>query len=328
MRRLVALLLSLSLLGACSSTGSDPLAAPTTTTSLGTTTTLAPQPAEFAVGRRTLELVDPSRPTDADPGRNRPALPDRTLPVLLLYPAAGALVSPTTPADDAVPADGTFPLVVFSHGWTASGPVYEGRLQEWARAGYVVAAPTFPLSSGQGGVLADYVNQPGDVSFVIDQLTSLPADDPLAGHVDADAIAAAGHSLGAITTLGVSLNSCCGDDRIDAAVELSGIRLPFPGGDFDDLGQVPFLAVHGAADKTVPVMGSDRLFDEAPGPAYYLRFPDAGHSDYLVADGDLVDQAVIAFLDRYLKGDGDGLAALPSVVASHGGATFTAKPPA
>ncbi len=97
-------------------------------------------------------------------------------------------------------------------------------------------------------MLGDYENQPADVCFVIDELLALPDDDPLAGHVDGDAIAAAGHSLGAITTIGVGLNSCCDDDRLDAAVELSGIRAPFPDGEFDDLTRVPFLAVHGAKD--------------------------------------------------------------------------------
>ena len=123
--------------------------------------------------------------------------------MLLLYPAAGDVPATTEPVDDAAVADGTFPLVVFSHGWLASGPAYEVRIKEWARAGYIVAAPTFPLSSGAGGMLGDYVNQPADVSFVIDELLALPDDDPLAGHVDADAVAAAGHSLGAITTIGV-----------------------------------------------------------------------------------------------------------------------------
>ena len=227
MRRLAALLVAVLLVGGCSSGARTPPAAPSTTAPAATTTTVAPQPTDFAVGRRTIDWWTPAGPPT--PTRAAGARPARPHP-------AGATSTPRRvrgdahhAADDAAPADGTFPLVVFSHGWTASGPVYEGLIQEWARAGYIVAAPTFPLSSGKGGVLKDYVNQPADVSFVIDQLTALPADDALAAHLDAEAIAAAGHSLGAITTLGVTLNSCCADPRIDAAIELSGIRLPFPG---------------------------------------------------------------------------------------------------
>jgi predicted dienelactone hydrolase len=319
------------LLAACSSATDTAL--PTTTTAADaatTTTTVAAEVAAradaYSVGSRTLTLVDPDRPTDADGGRDRPAQPDRTISVLLLYPAEGDAGTTTEVAPDRPPAPGRFPLVVFSHGWTAEGPRYEGRLKEWARAGYVVAAPTYPLSSGAGGVLADYVNQPADVSFVIDELLALGADDPLAGAIDGDAIAAAGHSLGAITTLGVTLNSCCADPRIGAAVQISGVRLPFPGGAFDDLGRVPFLAIHGAQDGVVPVSGSDTLFEEAEGPAHYLRFPDGDHSGFLVSDGPLIDAVVIAFLDRHLLDEPEGLDEVAATVAASGRAVLTEKP--
>lgn len=328
MRRIVlaglagSLAVALALSGCSDAGGAD---ASTPSTAADTTAT-TPAPGGYAVGRRSIELVDPTRPTDADPNRDLPAEPDRTLPVLLLYPAAGEVPAATEPVDDAVVADGTFPLVVFSHGWTASGPAYERRIQEWARDGYIVAAPTFPLSSGAGGVLRDYRNQPADVSFVIDELLALPDDDPLAGHVDGDAIAAAGHSLGAITTIGVGLNSCCDDERLDAAVELSGVRLPFPDGDFDDLTRVPFLAVHGAEDAVVPVSGSDTLFADAPGPAAYLRLPEGDHAAYLFADGPFVDSVVLAFLDLYLRDDPAAFDGLPELVEDHGDATLEVKP--
>ncbi len=333
MRRIVIALLIPVLLAACSADQDG--ATPTTAATVPEATTTAPTSAppvglddleEFAVGSRTIELVDPSRPTAADEDRGLPERPDRTLPVLLLYPAAGNVSTPTELVEGAPVADGIFPLIVFSHGVTATGPVYAGRLREWARAGYVVAAPTFPLSSGAGGTLSDYVNQPADVSFVIDELLSLPADDPLRGRVDPEGIAAAGHSLGAITTLGVSLNSCCDDDRLKAAIAISGLRLPFPDGDFEDLSGVPLLAIHGGADQTVPVSGSDALFVEAPGPVAYLRIPEGGHSDILVADGALIDQVVIAFLDAHVRGDPTGLAEVPDAVAASGRATFDVKP--
>ena len=327
MRRLAAVVLTAALGGmACSddpaTEATESTRSTSSTVSTSTSTSMPDTPSEFAVGSRTIVLVDPSRPTAADPSRDLEARPDRTMPVLLLYPADGPVVTPTAPADGAPAADGAFPLVVFSHGVTSTGPTYQGRIQEWARAGYVVAAPTYPLSSGPGGVIGDYVNQPADVSFVIDELLALPADDPLGGLIDDEAVAAAGHSLGAITTLGVSLNSCCADERIDVAVEISGLRLPFPGGDFANLGRIPFLAIHGAADQTVPVSGSDTLVEEAPGGAAYLRFPEGGHSDILVSDGPLIDQVVIAFLDAHLEDDPVGLAEVPDAVVDSGRATF------
>jgi predicted dienelactone hydrolase len=332
MRRSVLVALTVAaLLAACSDTDT-PAAAPGTTTAEATTTTVdattttgpdAPDEG-YAVGRRSIELVDTTRPSAADPARDLPEERQRTFPVLLLYPADGD-PSGAGPTDDLAAAAGPFPLVVFTHGVTATGPAYQARLQQWARAGYVVAAPTYPRSSGPGGQIADYVNQPADVSFVLDELLALPADDPLAAAIDPDRLAAAGHSLGAITTLGVGLSSCCADDRLDAAVAISGIRLPFPGGEFDDLTRVPLLLIHGAEDGVVPVAGSDSIFEETPGPAHYLRLPDGDHTGFLATDGALVDRVAIAFLDRYVRDVAGALDGLPDEVAATGRATFASK---
>jgi predicted dienelactone hydrolase len=321
-RLLASVVLATALVGACS--GDDAGSSAPPSTEVTTSTTVARQGA-YAVGRRSVEVVDPSRPTAADPRRDRDERPDRTMPVLLLYPAQGSPTNPATPIDDATPAEGSFPLIVFSHGVTADGPRYEGRLKQWARAGYVVAAPTFPLSSGRGGLIRDYVNQPADVSFVLDELLSLPDEDPLAGHIDPDRLAAAGHSLGAITTIGVGLTSCCSDPRLDAIVSLSGTRLPFEGEAVDQIDRLPFLAVHGAKDPIIPVSGSDSLFEDATGPAAYLRLEDAGHTDYLRTDAALVDATVLGFLALELHGDEHALDAIPTLVAERGDATFEVK---
>jgi fermentation-respiration switch protein FrsA (DUF1100 family) len=324
MRRVARSLVAAVVLAAGCAGGDGSGTAPSTEAS-STATSDAPQDA-YAVGSREIELVDTSRPTAADPSRGMPERPERTLPVLVLYPAEGEPTTPTEVVEGAPAAEGVFPLVIFSHGVNAEGPTYENRLKEWARAGYVVAAPTHPLSSGDGGQISDYVHQPADVSFVLDELLSLPDDDPLAARIDPERSATAGHSLGAITSLGVGLSSCCADPRLDAVVSLAGIRLPLPNGEVDDIDRLPFLAVHGAADATIPVSGSDTLFTEAAGPAAYLRIEDAGHSDIVRREGPLVDAAVVAFLDQHLGGDDDALDAIAPLVAERGHATFQVKP--
>ena len=58
----------------------------------------------------------------------------------------------------------------------ATVPPYRSALDLWASRGYVVVAPTFPLSSGTapgGPGLADYREQPADVSFVISRVLRL-----------------------------------------------------------------------------------------------------------------------------------------------------------
>lgn len=225
---------------------------------------------------------------------------------------------------------GPFPLVEFSHGVTASGPAYRGFLEPIAAAGYVVAAPTFPLTSGPGGWshLADYANQPADVYFVVDSVLKLSADpnDALHGKVDAGELALAGHSLGAMTTIGAVYNSCCAQPRVKAAISFSGVESTFGDGTFDNRPSVPLLLGHGAKDTTIPSTGSDTLFQRATGPAAYVRFADATHSSIFAGDnGKLLDQATIAWLDKWLRNDPTAFEALPATVTASGIATLQTK---
>ena len=173
----------------------------------------------FAVGMRTLPLVDPTRETPAHAGL--PARSSRTLPTVVWYPAAN---------DDPsrLAAGGPFPLVVSSHGLLDSnrGEIYF--TQVLASRGFVVAAPTFPLTNfatlAQGGpFLGDVHNQPGDVSFVIDELLKLSGTkgEWLAGGVDRRRIGATGLSLGAVTTLLTTYHRTLRDRRIRAALPVA-----------------------------------------------------------------------------------------------------------
>ncbi|HSS09209.1 MAG TPA: hypothetical protein VLL25_04955, partial [Acidimicrobiales bacterium] len=122
----------------------------------------------FAVGHRVETFTDTSRSTPAN--RSVPGHPGRALVTTIYYPATG-----TPPR----PAAGPFPLIVFAHGFTGQGSDYDALLSSWATAGYVVAAPDFPLSNRRaagGPSVVDYFNQPADVSFVITAVSKLSAD--------------------------------------------------------------------------------------------------------------------------------------------------------
>ena len=287
----------------------------------------------FATGRRTLTLVAPSRGT-AEVAGVLPARPVRTFVVEVVYPAEGAAAAePTAPGaplgsvEDAPPAEGTFPLVVFAHGFNGEGWFFRGYAEGWARAGYVVALPTFPLSRNGIAVSADAANQPRDVSFVIDEIAALGEDDPLAGHVDARRVAVGGHSLGGATVLGATYNSCCADRRVDAVVQVSGGPLPFEGGAYDSTSETPMLLVHGTADETVPVAVGDAVFDMFDVPIWYLRAEGATHSGVFEGvPGELFDDAVLAFLDAELRGDGEGLDAMAGEVEASGTAEWRVRP--
>lgn len=325
----VAVLMGWGFVGCASSKGET---GSTNKAGTPTTTVGANRSGPFRVGRRSVVMVDRSRPTKADPVRHLPRRPYRRLPVMLLYPASGppgrgGPAGTTEPVEGAALARGRFPLVVFSHGITASGPVYVHMLSAWARAGYVIAAPTFPLTGpgtkfpGDTDALTDYQNQPADVRFVMSQvLAGRAGTTAVSAHVADSEVGVAGHSLGAITTLGLVENSCCHDRRVKAAISLSGIELPFPHGSFNDPPSLPLLLVHGTADKTVPVAGSDRVFATAKPPVYELRLTNASHTQVAFNDTYLRDTnaAVIAFFDAYLEGKRQPLGKIPALVRRSG----------
>jgi predicted dienelactone hydrolase len=254
----------------------------------------------FSVGMRMTTFVDKSRPTDAN--GSYPGAPSRTLPTMLLYPAArdGDNVAPLHRARGR-----RFPLIVFSHGFTATGPAYRPVLEPFVRRGYVIAAPTFPLSNGNapgGPDLGDYVNQPGDVSFVMTRVLRLSRGNGfLARTVDRREIGAMGHSLGAVTTLGVATNSCCLDRRIDAAVALSGIEAPFGSGRFFSKPTPPLMLVHGDSDGTVPFQASTGVYADAPAPKALLTLIGGPHVFFTAPWANPFTRSVTDFLDGYLK---------------------------
>src|SRR5271165_1938563 len=128
------------------------------------------------VATTTMTFVDTSRSTP--PWDGMPARPSRTMVTTIWYPAR--------PGSATTSHQGPYPLIAFAHGLGGSPQEYSKLLTAWAAAGYVVAAPLFPLSSSEtpgGADAGDIGNQPGDMSFVMGQV--LKADStpngPLSG---------------------------------------------------------------------------------------------------------------------------------------------------
>ena len=265
--------------------------------------------ATFAVGRASLTFVDSSRATDSN-NTYAGAPTARCRSWCCTRPRARRARSPTT-RSRAVAMVRTRS----SSSRTASpptAPAYEqALLAQIASHGYVVAAPTFPLSSGGapgGPRLVDYVNQPADVSFVITQMLRVNRHDgPLEGLIDKHEIGVGGHSLGAITTFGLTANDCCLDARIDAAIPISGIELPFGTGAWT-YPKLPRLYIHGDHDGTVPYVGSTTAFAKAPAPKFLLTLINAPHTPFFPPWKTPIIDTAVAFLDRYLKHDHHALA--------------------
>jgi len=267
----------------------------------------------YGIGRLSRTFVDTRRPTP--PNGDAPGQPARTLETALLYPTAAAGADSQPPP---VARGGPFPLVVFAHGFTGSPGAYDGLLRAWTSAGYVVAAPAFPLSNHDapgGPSQNDFPNQPGDVTFLITQLLQMNnADGPLRGAIDPRRIALAGHSQGAATTLGVVLNACCHDDRVTAAVVLAGNEVPLPNGRFSVRDPTPVLFVHGDADDVVAYSAGRQAFADAVAPKFFVTLLGADHGTAYSGGKNpaagVVVRTTLDFFDRYLRGRDDGLTRL------------------
>jgi dienelactone hydrolase len=284
----------------------------------------------FAVGEQTDTFVDSSR---------RIRLPDghlvaRRLVTIVRYPALSQAAESDRTDAPADRAAGPFGLVVFGHGFAVTPETYAALLRAWTRAGFVVAAPVFPKTNTHapgGPDEADIINQPRDLRFVISRLLALSAHrgSALWKLIDPRRIAVSGQSDGGETALATAYAPGYRDQRIRAAVILSGAELPgitpfnFPAR------SPPLLATQGTADTTNRPYYTDQFFALTPRPKFLLRLLGAGHlPPYTTQQPQLgiVERASIAFLQRYLDGNDPALARLRRAARVPGVAVLDARP--
>lgn len=284
---------------------------PATATSARRPTPAPPPRAPFAVGERIVTFVDRSRQVRI-PGAG---LQPRTLVTLVRYPAQGP--SSRTDVIGAPPArsSGPFPLVIFGHGFAVTPTPYAPLLEAWARAGYVVAAPIFPLENANapgGPNENDLINQPRDMSFLITQMLTANriSRSFLDRLIDPRAIAVTGQSDGGETALAVAYDNQFIDRRVRAALILSGAKIPGVGGFNFPAPSPPLLATQGSADTVNPPSFTHSFYDGAPRPKFLLDLFGADHlGPYTGAQPytGIVERVTIAFMDHYLKHGPRGL---------------------
>jgi dienelactone hydrolase len=272
------------------------------------TTTTAPRRPEpqppYAIGERTVTLLDSSR--------------GRRLVTVVRYPLA----------------PGRFPLIVFGHGFAVTPAPYAALLRAWARAGYVVAAPVFPFGNANapgGPDERDLVNQPRDMSVVITRIeaASSARGGFLSGKLAPGRVAVSGQSDGGDTALAVAYDPRFRDDRVGAAVILSGAEIPYLSPVRFSSPAPPLLATQGTADTINPPPLTYTFFDAAPRPKYLVKLLGAPHlGPYTDMQPQLriVEQVTIAFLDYYLKGARRALGRIAADASVGGTASLTADP--
>jgi predicted dienelactone hydrolase len=259
----------------------------------GGATATAALPARAEVQRLPLHLVDHSRPTPAH--GPTPASDQRELVTDVWLPVG----------------TGPFPTVVFSHGFAGSPDKMTQLFRAWAEAGYVVAAPAFPVSKSDapgGAALTDAAGQPGDVDFVVQQLlhANETPGDPLARQIDPRHLGLAGDSLGGVTTSTVAFGTCCPDVEPAAVMlldgALAGVTKPPASG-----ATIPLLIVHADHDPIVPYDQAVASYRAAAAPKWFVTLHETAHvsayEDPPDPADELVEAVTIAFWDRWLKGD-------------------------
>ena len=305
------------LLAACSSDGGDASpgtsAAPSTaadttappTTAEATSTTVDPatlaeayaEPGDYPVGVITLQLAKGPQVEiwyPAVAGSNGTETYDSkdfvppAIAALLSADADGTHSYPAT--RDAAAADGTFPVVLFSHGFSGfrlQSTFLTGHL---ASHGMIVVAPDHPsraLPNVLGGTASgDRADSVDDLLQSLDLVVAAGSDpaSPLNGHVDAEHVAAVGHSAGGGTVLGAAA-----DPRVDGYVSLaSGVLLGRAAEgstttalDPASLPQKPSFFMAGSLDQVVPADTVTKpSFDAVPSPSLLWVIDGVGHNGF------------------------------------------------
>jgi hypothetical protein len=117
-------------------------------------------------------------------------------------------------------------------------------------------------------------------------------------------VGVAGHSEGAITTLGF-FNTCCIDPRVKAAAVFSGDPEQYPGGHYVFDGQPPMLVVHGTKDGFLPYGQMVSVFNKQKGPKMLLSLIGANHGNWIQPRSKWftsVARTSTDFFRRYLDG--------------------------
>lgn len=224
-------------------------------------------PGPYHVVSETFEAVDESRPTPAY--KDFPGLPRRVF--------AGELWRPEGREQPG-------PLLVYSHGFMSfrQEGLYLHRFL--ASHGYTVVAVDYPLTgfyAPEGPLMTDVINQPGDISFLIDLVLKRNSDsaDSLYQTIDPEKIAVAGVSLGGLTATLATFHRKLRDPRIAASISVAGPTSIFTS-EFFAGRETPFLMIYGGGDAIVAYEDNAVPAKEMYPSAVLVKLVDASHAGF------------------------------------------------
>ena len=172
------------------------------------------------------------------------------------------------------------PLIIHSHGFVSTRSDISYVAELLASHGYVVAAADYPLTNGSapGGPNAfDVIEQPHDISFLIDAILNLEGPDkPFAGTIDTSRIGLTGYSLGGLTTTLATFHPRWRETRVSAAVSIAGPIAAFTEG-FYRTTNTPFLAILGTSDALVDYSANGLIVPDRISSASLMTIAGGSH---------------------------------------------------
>ena len=177
-----------------------------------------------------------------------------------------------------------FPLIIYSHGFVSTWRGGAYLAEHLASRGYVVAAPNFPLTNwyAPGGAnINDIVNQPADVSFIIDTMLnqSSSRQHRLSELIDSKKIGVVGLSLGGLTSTLLGFHPKWRDNRVGAVLSIAGPTAMF-GDDFFRQNKLPFLMLAGDIDLIVPYLTNAKPIPEKVHRGELVTVRSASHTGF------------------------------------------------
>ncbi len=233
---------------------------------------------------------------------------------------------------DSEVANGSHPLILFSHGFLGSGDQTIFLMEAFARKGYVVASlnhadslfqkRTKPIEPPKFADAKNWTDQKfrdrqEDMTALLDHLLELNGkqDSFLHERVDANVIGACGHSLGGYTVLGMAgAWDSWRDERIKAVLALSPYSMPFlTQGSIAEI-KVPVMIQGGTLDFGITPFQTP-IFNKLAAPKYLLVLKNETHLGWtnlislgkttveVVQDGNaqLITDYSVAFFERHLR---------------------------
>lgn len=222
-----------------------------------------------------------------------------------LLAAAPACPSRTVSAQlDAAPAAGSFPLILFSHCHGCTRLTNATTAVRLASHGFIVVAVDHAdntlwdhLAGNEAPLDSAFLEiRAADLRFVLDRVAA--GATPVSAAADLDRVGVLGHSFGAVTAGRVAQL----EPRVRAAAALCApVENPLiPGVSLAEI-TAPLLLLVAREDNSITELGNTLVranFRDAPGPAWKLEVPDAGHWSVSDLDG---------LVGAFAPGCGDGV---------------------